>query len=236
MLRDSADVHAVLLVRRCSVTLRNCMPAIILLAMGKQLTFAARIRLPLAVPQRVIRWRITFAQVFCFCLSVTMAFAQELDGPKHIFHDPLLENMVGTWKLNGRIAGREANHTVDADWVLNHQFLRIHEKDNGASKDGAVPYEAIVMIGYDNASEHYMAHWTDIYGGRFSETLGYGTRSGNEIRFTFEYPDGPFHTTFRWKPDSSQWQWLMEGKNKQGQWTEFANVSLIRTTAGVSPK
>jgi hypothetical protein len=33
-------------------------------------------------------------------------------------------------------------------------------------------------------------------GGRFSETLGYGTRDGNAIRFVFEYPDGPFRTTY----------------------------------------
>ena len=59
------------------------------------------------------------------------------------------------------------------------------------------------MIGYDHTSERYVAHWMDIYGGRFSETLGYGVRSGDQIEFVFEYPDGPFHTTFRWLPEKN---------------------------------
>jgi len=71
-----------------------------------------------------------------------------------------------------------------------------------------------------------VAHWLDIYGGRFSETLGYGTRTNNEVRFVFEYPDGPFHTTFRWLPDNKQWEWLMETKTKSGQWKQFADLTL----------
>jgi hypothetical protein len=37
--------------------------------------------------------------------------------------------MLGSWRLNGKIAGRQVEHTVDTDWVLNHQFLRLHEKE-----------------------------------------------------------------------------------------------------------
>jgi hypothetical protein len=44
---------------------------------------------------------------------------------------------------------------------------------------------------------------------RFSETLGYGVRDGNAIRFVFEYPDGPFRTTYQWSPEKDTWQWLM---------------------------
>jgi hypothetical protein len=87
----------------------------------------------------------------------------------------------------------------------------------------------MVMVGYDNASERYVAHWTDVFGGRFSETLGYGKRSGNDIEFIFEYPDGPFHTTFRWNPEPQQWQWLMRGKSdKDGKWFEFGDMRLTR--------
>jgi hypothetical protein len=57
-------------------------------------------------------------------------------------------------------------------------------------------------VGYDNTSERYVAHWLDVYGGRFSETLGYGRRSSDSIEFVFEYPAGPFHTTFSWKPET----------------------------------
>jgi hypothetical protein len=173
------------------------------------------------------RWFAAFL-AFAVIFLPHSAFGQDLDGPNHVFTDPLLENMTGTWNLTGRVMGRDADHTVEAEWVLNHQFLRIHEKDRNPAANGAVSYEAMIMVGYDNTSERYVAHWNDVYGGRFSETLGYGTRSGNDIRFVFEYPDGPFRTTFRWLPDSHQWNWMMQTKNKSGQWTEFATLNLAR--------
>jgi len=169
-----------------------------------------------------------------FLLSLWLLFmgnpsdlAQELDGPKHPFNDALLDHMVGNWKLNGNVMGRAADHIVEAEWVLNHQFLRIHEKDNRPASS-SVSYEALIFVGYDNTSDRYVAHWNDVYGGRFSETLGYGIRSGDEIRFVFEYPDGPFHTTFRWNPRTQQWKWLMQSKDKSGKWSDFADFTLTR--------
>jgi hypothetical protein len=168
--------------------------------------------------------------VFAFILLPSSAVSQDFDGTHHVFTDPLLDQMTGAWNLTGKVMGRSADHVVEVEWVLNHQFLRIHEKDRSPAATAAVPYEAMIMVGYDNTSERYVAHWNDIYGGRFSETLGYGTRSGNDIRFDFEYPDGPFHTTFRWLAESHQWAWLMETKNKSGQWTEFAMLVLARAS------
>jgi hypothetical protein len=155
-------------------------------------------------------------------------FGQDPDGPKYIFSDALLDHLVGNWKLTGNVMGRATEHSVAVEWVLNHQFLRVHEKDNALATNDRVPYEAMIMVGYDNTSDRYVAHWNDVFGGRFSETLGYGTRSGDEIRFVFEYPDGPFHTTFRWNPETQQWKWLMQQKNKSGQWTDFADFTLSR--------
>jgi hypothetical protein len=162
--------------------------------------------------------------------AAVVGFSQDLDGPKHVFNDALLDHMVGNWKLTGNVMGHTAEHTVSVEWVLNHQFLRIHEKDNASASNDRVPYEAMIMVGYDNTSERYVAHWNDVFGGRFSETLGYGTRAGDEIRFIFEYPDGPFHNTFRWNPETHQWKWFMQQKNKSGQWTEFADFTLTRAS------
>jgi hypothetical protein len=165
------------------------------------------------------------------CLLAALSMAQEkpvpLDGPKVVFADPLLDKMVGNWKVGGTIRGRSVAQTVQAEWVLDHQFLRVHEKGTPDPKS-APAYEAIVMIGYDHASDRYVAHWMDNGGGRYSETLGYGLRSGDEIKFVFEYPDGPFHTTFLWLPERNQWQWLMQTKDNLGHWVEFANLTLTR--------
>jgi hypothetical protein len=75
----------------------------------------------------------------------------------------------------------------------------------------------------------YVVHWLDVFGGRLSETLGYGKREGNSIRFVFEYPDGPFTNTFAWKPKLRKWQWVLETRNKDGKWTNFASLDLSFT-------
>ena len=116
--------------------------------------------------------------------SAAQEQAPALDGPNVILQDPLLDKMVGSWRVSGTIRSRIVEQTVEARW--------------------------------------------DIYGGRFSETLGYGVRSGDQIEFLFEYPDGPFRTTFRWLPEKTQWQWRMRTKNSRGQWVEFANLTLTR--------
>jgi hypothetical protein len=90
---------------------------------------------------------------------------------------------------------------------------------------------ALWFLGYDSTSERYVLHLMDVYGGRFSESLGYGPRNGNEIRFVFEYPDGPFDNTWHWDPANDSWQWAMQQKDKNGKWTSFAELKFRRTKA-----
>jgi len=167
---------------------------------------------------------------FLLLLLVTVVFPQNkpepLDGPDRPFHDDLLDNLQGHWKLTGTVAGHPGDAELDAVWVLNHQFLYIHEKGAGVTRGRQ--YEAHVYVGYDNASERYVVHWIDIYGGRFSEPTGFGTRSGNTIKFNFEYPDGPFHNAFIWNPESKTWRFLLEQKNEAGKWGTFADRTAAK--------
>jgi len=159
------------------------------------------------------------------CAKITRAQGQEPpDGYTKVFHDEFLNNLAGDWKLTRKIHGQTSQSEVHAEWVLNHQFLLIHMKETSDPSQ----YEAIVYIGYDNTSERYVAHWIDVGGGRFSETLGYGTRDGNSIKFNFEYPDGPFHNTFTWYPETKSWVSLMEHKDQRGKWVNFAEDVLRR--------
>jgi len=146
-----------------------------------------------------------------------------------MWHDDLVDRLAGNWTLSGQVLGREAHHNVEAEWVLNHQFVRIHEKTTPTAPASESRYEAIWFLGYDAVSGRYVLHLMDVFGARYSETLGYGTRDGNSLRFLFEYPDGPFYTTFRWIPDTGSWQWLLEQKNKDGKWTNFADLKLAPT-------
>jgi len=159
--------------------------------------------------------------------ALTIPSAAQLPGPPE-WHDGLVDHMVGTWTIEGNVMGAPAHHTVTAEWVLNHQFLRIYEKTSPDAPSSEKRYEAIWFIGYDDVSEKYVEHLMDIFGARFSESLGYGTRDGDSIRFVYEYPDGPFRTTYRWNPQQGSWQWLMEEKDKNGKWITFADFKLKR--------
>jgi len=145
------------------------------------------------------------------------------DGPKRIFRDDFIENLVGEWKLTRKIRGTQAENTVEAQWVLNHQFLQVH------MKDVAVPpaYEALVLIGYSHADQQYVAHWCDTYGGKFS-SVGYGKWSGNSIEFKFNDDDGPFFNTFTWDPKNKVWTFTGENVGKDGRRVLFAEDTLRR--------
>jgi len=162
-------------------------------------------------------------KVFALLLSLPLAAQTPADWP-----DTLVNHLAGFWKLEGKVMGNDAHHDVQADWVLNHQFLRIQEKTSANAPASERRYDSIWYLGYDPVSERYVLHLMDTFGGRFSETLGYGTRDGNQIRFVFEYPDGPFHNTYLWNAEDNTWQWLMEQKNKDGKWAPFASLKLTK--------
>ena len=157
-------------------------------------------------------------------LIAVPASAQEpVDGPKHPLHDPLIEQLAGDWTLTRQIRGKEARNTVHAEWVLNHQFLQLHMKDIAQPP----AYEALVYIGYQNADQRYVAHWMDVWGGKFS-AVGYGKRTGDSIEFAFRYDDGPFFNTFTWDPTAQGWTFKMESSDKEGKRRLFAVDTLRR--------
>jgi len=77
------------------------------------------------------------------------ALAQSPNG----WHDDLVDHMVGTWKVAGNVKGTAAHHTVTAEWVLNHQFLRMYEKTSPDAPSAEHRYEAIWFLGYDDVKD-----------------------------------------------------------------------------------
>ena len=155
-----------------------------------------------------------------------------LDGPHRPMSDALLDNLVGAWRVRGTIRGEPAEQRLTAGWALNHQFMQLEFQGVGTVPAGEPRYEARVYVGFDNTSERYVAHWIDVFGGRFSGTLGYGTRSGDSITLRFEYPDGPFENTFTWHPESKAWQFALRAKLPTGAWAPFADLTA---TAAAPP-
>jgi len=160
-----------------------------------------------------MRRLLVFLSILC-----APALAAQQDGPAHPFQDSLFAQLAGTWSMKGDMHGTPQSYSMKAEWVLKHQFLRLEMKDS--------LYEAVSYIGYDNASERYVAHWIDIFGGRWSETLGYGIRAGNSVSFTFEYPTGPFRSVYSF--DGKGWKVDMTQKSAEGKWEDFAHYTLIR--------
>ena len=64
----------------------------------------------------------TFTILALLAMVSLPALAQQVAGP-----DPLLDRMTGHWVLQGMIAGRETTHDVEVEWVLGHEYLRLHE-------------------------------------------------------------------------------------------------------------
>ena len=156
-----------------------------------------------------------------------------LDGPGRPMRDSLLERLVGHWRVTRQRKGETINTSADVEWVLNHQFVRLHYYDDTPT---AASYEAMVFVGRDNTSDRYVVHWLDLLGGRTSETLGYGTPVPNGIRFVFEYPDGPFVNTLTFAGGTGQWSSLMRQKNARGEWTTFATERFTRAAPQPPPR
>jgi hypothetical protein len=168
-----------------------------------------------------------------FVSSVVTVFTAQVavgqvDGRNRVFQDSTLDRLVGHWNVERTMEGRTTSSDLRGEWVLNHQYLLLHYQQ--PHLPSATAYEAMVFIGYDNASERYVAHWIDVFGGRFSETLGYGIRNGNAVHFVFEYPDGPFHNTFTFDPVKGSWTSLLRTKNAKGEWVTFGNEQIVKTS------
>jgi len=157
--------------------------------------------------------------------AASLAAAQgALDGRDHPLQDPFLDGLVGDWQVARVMNDRTVQNTVQAEWVLNHQFLRLHYRDVATPPK----YEAMAFIGYDDAGAHYVVHWLDVFGGHFSQTLGSGKRDGNALLVTFNYPDGEFQNTFTFDPKEGSWTSLMRQKGKTGEWSRFAEDHFRR--------
>jgi hypothetical protein len=142
-----------------------------------------------------------------------------------VFNDELMEELTGKWNATGTIRSESVNYFISGNWALNHQFLELYFKDLQKEPE----YMARVFIGYDCLSERYVAHWLDNYGGRFSETLGYGVKNGKQIDFRFEYPDGPFINIFSYDESAERWTFKSKSKNKKGEWIVFGDLELTKS-------
>lgn len=137
--------------------------------------------------------------------------------PDETFQDDLLDKFLGDWNIVRKFKSRKAENRAKVSWILNHQFLLIDMRD----VNDPPRYEASIHIGYNPKEERYVAHWIDVFGGEFSETLGFGKRDGDSIEFTFKYPDGLLTNIFAYDSTRDIWTSKIDQQDESGNFVPF---------------
>jgi hypothetical protein len=121
---------------------------------------------------------------------------------------PLLDHLAGKWLMQGTVGKQAVTHDFDAEWVLQHHYLRFHEVSREKNDKGEPQYEATVFIGWNEKTKQYACVWLDVYGGATSESIGLATPKENEFPFVFtdEHGDTSFTNTFTYDPKTNAWE------------------------------
>jgi hypothetical protein len=164
-------------------------------------------------------------------LIFAVLFVSAAAAQRPAVNSPLLDHLAGDWVLQGTIAGKQTTHDVTAEWVANHQYLRLHEVSRERASDGKPQYDAFVHIGWNEQSKSYSIIWLDNFWGINPESIGTAAPSENELLFVWKDDKGAvsFRNDFLYDSKTDSWLWKMDnvvnGLNKP-----FGTVKLTRAT------
>ncbi len=165
------------------------------------------------------------ACVLLLLLLTSSAFSQPTASPKS-----LLDRMTGKWVLQGAIGGQQTTHDVVVEWILQREYVQLHEVSREKDSLGQPAYEAIVIIGWVERLHQYGCLWLDVTGvWDFSgQGIGRATARENEIPFLFKLSDtSAIRTTFVYDPTGDSWKWMIDDE-ENGKLQPFARVTLTR--------
>lgn len=142
---------------------------------------------------------------------------------------PLLDHMTGHWVLRGEIAGKPTTHDIEADWVIQHHYVRLHEVSREKNDRGQPQYEALVFVGFTEASKTYSCVWLDVYGGTAIESIGVAEPRDNQLLFVFKDAKGDItlRNDMTYNPSKDAWDWRIDNISN-GAAKPFARVELTR--------
>jgi hypothetical protein len=157
-------------------------------------------------------------------IPVTLATAQQAP-----VNSPLLDHLAGKWLLQGTVGKQAVTHDFEAEWVLQHHYLRFHEVSREKNPKGEPQYEAIVFIGWNEKTKQYGCAWLDVYGGLAQESIGLAKFEENELAFVFtaEHAEVTFTNTFIYDPKTDTWENRLDNV-VQGAAKPFARFSLTK--------
>ena len=142
---------------------------------------------------------------------------------------PLLDHLTGHWILRGEIAGKQTTHDVDAEWIIQHHYVQIHEVSRDKDAKGQPQYEAMIFVGQSSAATPFTCVWLDVFGGSSIESIGVAEPRENALPFIFKNEKGEvsFHNDFVYDPTGDIWEWRMDNIEK-GIAKPFGRVKLAR--------
>ena len=163
-----------------------------------------------------------FTLTILFTLITAVSFAQNPeDTTDGRFHDDLLNHLVGKWDAAAIVHGQKFTLNLEAEWVLNHQYLHIHLKSHEVIPWLKVPFEGEFFFGYNQTNKQYTVHEMTVHGtsGPY-EGFCYGYRSGNEFKAVAKFSaDSITVQSFVWEPASGSWniksRWVVAGKGSE---------------------
>jgi hypothetical protein len=144
-------------------------------------------------------------------------------------NSPLLDHLAGKWLLQGAVGKTPTTHDFDAEWTLQHHYLRFREVSRDKNDKGEPQYEATVFIAWNEKTKQYSCVWLDVYGGATVESIGVATPKENELAFVFtdEHGDPTFTNTFIYDPKTNTWENQLDNVVK-GVAKPFARFKLTK--------
>lgn len=139
----------------------------------------------------------------------------------------VLEKLVGHWVLTGTISRQQTTHHVDAEWILQDNYVRLAETSRERDANGKPQYEAVILIGW--LKDHYVCFWFDNTEVASGDITGRAAFAPDAIPLEFRDSKGvlSFTNTFVYDRAHDTWEWRMANV-KDGTSTPFALVSLHR--------
>lgn len=146
-------------------------------------------------------------------------------------HAALLDKMIGRWTMTGTIGKAAATHDVDVDWVLNREYVRIHELSPERDASGGPGYEAWIYIAWDPKNSEYAVMWLDntVATNFAPEGIGHAKADGDRLPIIYKLADGTgIRTTFAYDRAKDTWTWTIDNVDASGKTSPFAHLTLAR--------
>jgi hypothetical protein len=155
------------------------------------------------------------------------------DGSDARFYDDLLDHLVGKWDVSAVVNGQTFTLDREAEWVMDHQYLRLREKSREVIPWLKVPFERTIFIGYNHDRKQYIVYELTVHGGDVPhkpEGFSYATRAGNEL--TIDHMSGPNvvgRSRWTWDPQAASWHFqggrVVDGKDQAPHVDQVAVVA-----------